>query len=100
MWCELRILALLRRTPVQRGPQAPYLCTNAARDSSVDPSERAFEEKWINHHFKIALAEIRRTFAPESVALSERLMRGEPVEAITAVDERRNLDRSGRRVGG
>lgn len=46
---------------------------------------RAFEDEWIDHHFRIAMAEIRRTFAPESVAIFERLMRGEPVEAI-AVD--------------
>ena len=48
-------------------------------------AERAFEDEWIDHHFRIAMAEIRRTFAPESVAIFERLMRGEPVEAI-AVD--------------
>ena len=46
---------------------------------------RASEDEWIDHHFRIAMAEIRRTFAPESVAIFERLMRGEPVEAI-AVD--------------
>lgn len=57
---------------------------DAVRDSGTDPSERAFEEEWINHHFRIAMAEIRRTFAPESVAMFERLMRGEPVEAIAA----------------
>lgn len=55
---------------------------DAGRDSEVDPAERAFEEEWINHHFRIAMAEIRRTFAPESVAIFERLMRGEPVESI------------------
>jgi RNA polymerase sigma factor (sigma-70 family) len=60
-------------------------CDDAGRDLGVDPTERAFEEEWINHHFRIAMAEIRRTFAPESVAMFERLMRGEPVEAI-AVD--------------
>lgn len=48
-------------------------------------AERAFEDEWIDHHFRIAMAEIRRTFAPESVAIFERLMRGEPVEAI-AID--------------
>jgi len=57
---------------------------DAVRDSGTDPSERAFEEEWINHHFRIAMAEIRRTFAPESVAMFERLMRGEPVESIAA----------------
>jgi RNA polymerase sigma-70 factor (ECF subfamily) len=55
---------------------------DAGRESGVDPSEKAFEEEWINHHFRIAMAEIRRTFAPESVAMFERLMRGEPVESI------------------
>lgn len=55
---------------------------DAGRDSGIDPSEQAFEEEWINHHFRIAMAEIRRTFAPESVAMFERLMRGEPVESI------------------
>lgn len=48
-------------------------------------AEHAFEDEWIDHHFRIAMAEIRRTFAPESVAIFERLMRGEPVEAI-AID--------------
>lgn len=57
---------------------------DAGRASGVDPNERAFEEEWINHHFRIAMAEIRRTFAPESVATFERLMRGEPVESIAA----------------
>jgi RNA polymerase sigma-70 factor (ECF subfamily) len=57
---------------------------DSARDSGVDPNERAFEEEWINHHFRLAMAEIRRTFAPESVAMFERLMRGEPVDAIAA----------------
>ena len=57
---------------------------DADRDSGGDPSEKAFEEEWINHHFRIAMAEIRRTFAAESVAMFERLMRGEPVETIAA----------------
>ncbi len=57
---------------------------DAGRDLEVDPAERAFEEEWINHHFRIAMAEIRRTFAPESVAMFERLMRGEPVDSIAA----------------
>ncbi|MBI1304511.1 MAG: sigma-70 family RNA polymerase sigma factor [Phycisphaera sp.] len=55
---------------------------DARRAQVAELSERAFEEEWINHHYRIAMAEIRRTFAPESVAIFERLMRGEPVEAI------------------
>lgn len=57
---------------------------DTGRDADADPTERTFEEEWINHHFRIAMAEIRRTFAPESVAMFERLMRGEPVESIAA----------------
>lgn len=57
---------------------------DAGREPGGDPTERAFEEEWINHHFRIAMAEICRTFAPESVAMFERLMRGEPVESIAA----------------
>jgi RNA polymerase sigma-70 factor (ECF subfamily) len=55
---------------------------DTGRDADADPTERTFEEEWINHHFRIAMAEIRRTFAPESVAMFERLMRGEPMESI------------------
>ncbi|MEY3022896.1 MAG: hypothetical protein RIS86_2094 [Planctomycetota bacterium] len=52
-------------------------------DAGADAAAtRAFEDEWIDHHFRIAMAEIRRTFAPESVAIFERLMRGETVEAI------------------
>lgn len=56
--------------------------TSPHRDTGVDPSQTAFEQEWINHHFRIAMAKVRRTFAPESVAIFERLMRGDPVAAI------------------
>jgi RNA polymerase sigma-70 factor (ECF subfamily) len=46
--------------------------------------EKAFEEEWIDHHFRMALAEIRRTHSPESVAIFERLIAGDSVEAAAA----------------
>lgn len=57
---------------------------NAHDENHLDPMEKVFEEEWMDHHFRIAMAEIRRTFAPESVAMFERLMRGESVETIAA----------------
>lgn len=56
----------------------------APRDLGTDSSEQAFEQEWINHHFRIAMAKIRRTFAPESVSMFERLMRGETPESVAA----------------
>lgn len=38
----------------------------------------------MQRHLAIAMAEIHRTFMPESVAMFERVMRGESVESIAA----------------
>ena len=54
----------------------------AADPSTADgtDAEKAFEDEWIDHHFRLALQEIRRTHSPESVAIFERLMAGQTVE--------------------
>lgn len=52
--------------------------------TSATALEKAFEEEWIDHHFRMALAEIRRTHSPESVAIFERLIAGDSVEATAA----------------
>jgi RNA polymerase sigma-70 factor (ECF subfamily) len=69
------------RSPRPTGDLGDLPIADPATDAAAT---RAFEDEWIDHHFRIAMAEIRRTFAPESVAIFERLMRGEPVEAIAA----------------
>jgi RNA polymerase sigma-70 factor (ECF subfamily) len=67
------------RSPRPTGDLGDLPIADAGADAAAT---RAFEDEWIDHHFRIAMAEIRRTFAPESVAIFERLMRGETVEAI------------------
>ena len=46
-----------------------------------DARER-FEEEWIDHHYRRAMDELRRTHPEDSVRVFERLLRGEPVETV------------------
>jgi len=57
---------------------------HAADVAGAAADEKAFEEEWIDHHFRLALAEIRRTHSPESVAIFERLIAGDSVESTAA----------------
>jgi RNA polymerase sigma-70 factor (ECF subfamily) len=50
-------------------------------DEDRDARER-FEQEWIDHHYRRAMEELRRTHPAESVAIFERLLRGEPVEQV------------------
>lgn len=50
------------------------------RREQTDAERREFEDEWIDHHFRIALAEIRRTHSAESVAIFERLVGGATIE--------------------
>ncbi len=43
-----------------------------------------FESEWMDQHFRTAFAEIRRSFSVESVAMFERLMRGDGVDTVAA----------------
>jgi RNA polymerase sigma factor (sigma-70 family) len=65
--------------------------TTQALDSSVEaavaaPDEAAldalWEEEWVNHHYRLAMEEIRRTFEPRSVEIFDKLLAGETVEAL------------------
>lgn len=47
-------------------------------------TDHAFEEEWKDHHFRLALVEIRATHSPESVAIFERLVNGGSVESTAA----------------
>lgn len=46
-----------------------------------------WEREWENHHIRLALQSIRRTFDAESVAVFERLLAGESVESISETTE-------------
>lgn len=61
------------------------LAAVAAPDAGDPPEERvAFENEWINHHYRTALHEIRTTHAAESVAIFEWLIQGQSVESTAA----------------
>jgi len=63
----------------------------AALDSHVlatvsAPEEAAaddvWEQEWMNHHYRLALAALRETFEPRSLAVFDRLLNGETVAAV------------------
>lgn len=55
-----------------------------ARGEDGDGWSQAWEREWEDHHFRLALATVRRTFEPESVAIFERCLRGDAVRDIAA----------------
>lgn len=73
------------RRPIGGSPVLVMADMDQAADrSGAAADEKAFEEEWIDHHFRLALTEIRRTHSPESVAIFERLIAGDSVEATAA----------------
>ena len=46
--------------------------------------ERAFEDEWTQHHFRLAMTAIRETHSAESLAIFERLIAGESVTMTAA----------------
>lgn len=58
-------------------------------EQATDPTlecaaQKAFEDEWIDHHFRMAFTEIRRVFSPDSVAIFERLLAGTSIESTAA----------------
>lgn len=69
-----------RPSPASRPLDTGMLATLPDEDSgSPDP---AWEEEWVNQHYRRALAKIERTFEPRSVAVFRRLVAGEAVAQI------------------
>lgn len=62
---------------------------NEARlDELPDPRalevDERWDQEWVNHHCRIALATVRRTFDPRSVAVFEALLAGSSPESVAA----------------
>ncbi len=54
--------------------------TAADESSAANPElERAFEDEWMQHHFRLAMTTVRETHSAESLAIFERLIAGESV---------------------
>jgi len=54
------------------------------RDDEGGDERRDFEEEWIDHHYRVALVQIRSSHSAESIAIFERLVKGEAVESVAA----------------
>lgn len=53
-------------------------------DAHVSESDERWEQEWVNHHCRLALATIRRTFDPRSVETFEALLGGASVESVAS----------------
>jgi len=55
--------------------------TQLADADSAAPDE-LWEREWVRHHFRLAMADVRKSFEPRSVKAFERLLDGAPVAAV------------------
>ncbi|MBI4717915.1 MAG: sigma-70 family RNA polymerase sigma factor [Planctomycetes bacterium] len=66
-------------------PAAGVLDTHVLADaagSDADAADALWDEEWTNHHYRLAMESIRAGFEARSVAVFERLVGGEGVEAV------------------
>lgn len=55
----------------------------SAEEQSPSPEETAiWEKEWVAHHYRRAMATLRKTFAPQSVAIFERMVEGAGVAEL------------------
>jgi RNA polymerase sigma-70 factor (ECF subfamily) len=45
-------------------------------------AERAWQDEWVAHHFRLAMRTVRETFEPHSVEVFNRSLRGEPLASV------------------
>ena len=58
--------------------------TVARLAESTDEPDTEWEQEWLDHHLRLALADVRQTCEPTSVAAFERLMGGATIEQVAA----------------
>jgi RNA polymerase sigma-70 factor (ECF subfamily) len=56
--------------------------TGSVRDDPA--SAAAWEQEWVDHHYRLAMAGVRASFEPRSVEVFERSVAGEKVEGLAA----------------
>jgi RNA polymerase sigma factor (sigma-70 family) len=54
-----------------------------AQDESQ--SAALWEREWVNHHYRLAMEEVRQSFESRSIEIFERSVRGESVEQLAAM---------------
>ncbi len=47
-------------------------------------AERAWEEEWVAHHYRLAMQTVRETFEPTSIEIFNRSIRGETLVSLAA----------------
>jgi RNA polymerase sigma factor (sigma-70 family) len=57
---------------------------SAVPDDSEDLLDRTWDDEWTQHHFRLAMAAVRRTADPQSIEVFERLLSGETTDAVAA----------------
>src|SRR5205814_10528627 len=55
--------------------------------SAGDVADDAWEQEWRDHHMRLALNAVRSEFEPRSIAVFDRLLAGDSVEAAAAAFE-------------
>jgi RNA polymerase sigma-70 factor (ECF subfamily) len=71
----------------QAGKRGPTPAGDELMDQveAADPGEvEAWDREWEDHHYRLAMASIRRSFEPASVAIFERCLRGDAIRDIAA----------------
>lgn len=48
------------------------------------PIDEAWEQEWVQHHYRLAMESVRRTFEERSVRIFERLLAGASTEEVAA----------------
>jgi len=76
-----------RQNPDDRTLGAPGRTDGPAPGEPEEPAgqgelEAAWEREWVQHHYRLALHEVRRTCDAKSVAVFERLLQGDGIDRI------------------
>jgi RNA polymerase sigma-70 factor (ECF subfamily) len=74
--------ALARRSGRPRIPETALDTTMLAvlRDDDESPAAALWEREWVDHHYRLAMDTLRRTFEQRSLEVFERLVNGALVE--------------------
>jgi len=65
-----------------RALDTAVLATTEADEASG--SDELWEQEWVRHHYRLAMATIRETFEPRSVDMFDRLLAGDSADAVAA----------------
>lgn len=70
--------------PVSRPAAVEGDVWGAFPDPNSDALDEVWEREWENHHYRLALATVRRTFEPRSVEAFDRLLAGAAAADVAA----------------